>query len=251
MTKRAFQLGLLLVVHLGCGRVAVGQTKGYECTYLERTSLSDQFKDMEDSPVKQAIVEALSKQKNFYKLTFCNGKSLFTRDKQQNADVSSSRITFVMGSEDGSVVFTDHVAHRRVTQESFYGRKFLINETTEAKAWTIHNETKTVAGHVCTKATLGDSASEQQVTAWFAQSIPIPSGPAGFDGLPGLICELDMGVLVYTLQDLHVVTNPNTVEEPKKGKKVSREEFVKIQTERLSKMQSELPECASIQVIQP
>jgi GLPGLI family protein len=63
--------------------------------------------------------------------------------------------------------------------------------------WEIHNEEKTLNGHKVRKATTNSFETEKnneyyygKAIAWYAIDIPIPSGPARYYGLPGLILEL-------------------------------------------------------------
>jgi GLPGLI family protein len=54
--------------------------------------------------------------------------------------------------------------------------------------WTIENETKTIEGYECQKAT-GWYAGRDYI-AWFDSEIPISEGPYKFYGLPGLIISV-------------------------------------------------------------
>lgn len=70
---------------------------------------------------------------------------------------------------------------------------------------------------------------EIEVTAWFTPQIPVGNGPGEYAGLPGLILELN--VYKTTLLCSKIVMNPkdaDKIEAPKKGKKVTREEYIKI-----------------------
>ncbi len=70
---------------------------------------------------------------------------------------------------------------------------------------------------------------EVEVTAWFTPQIPVSNGPGEYAGLPGLILELNF--YRTTLLCSKIVMNPkeaDKIEAPKKGKEVSREEYVKI-----------------------
>lgn len=69
---------------------------------------------------------------------------------------------------------------------------------------------------------------EIEVTAWFTPQIPVSNGPGEYAGLPGLILELNM--YRTTLLCSKIVMNPKAaekIEAPKKGKKLSREEYIK------------------------
>ena len=78
---------------------------------------------------------------------------------------------------------------------------------------------------------------EIEVTAWFTPQIPVSNGPGEFGGLPGLIMELN--VYRTTLLCSKVVINPKSaekIEAPKKGKKVTREEYIKIVQEKTEEL---------------
>lgn len=70
---------------------------------------------------------------------------------------------------------------------------------------------------------------EIEVTAWFTPQVPVSNGPGEYTGLPGLILELN--VYRTTLLCSKIVMNPKDaekIEPPKKGKKVTRAEYIKI-----------------------
>ncbi|SRX54545.1 GLPGLI family protein [Aequorivita sp. CIP111184] len=74
---------------------------------------------------------------------------------------------------------------------------------------------------------------EIEVTAWFTPQIPVNNGPGEFAGLPGLILELNF--YRTTLLCSKIVMNPKEsekIEPPKKGKEVTRAEYVKIVKEK-------------------
>ncbi|MCG2432004.1 GLPGLI family protein [Aequorivita xiaoshiensis] len=78
---------------------------------------------------------------------------------------------------------------------------------------------------------------EIEVIAWFTPQIPVSNGPGEFGGLPGLIMELN--VYRTTLLCSKVVINPKSaekIEAPKKGKKVTREEYIKIVQEKTEEL---------------
>ena len=78
---------------------------------------------------------------------------------------------------------------------------------------------------------------EVEVTAWFTPQIPVGNGPGEYAGLPGLI--LEMNVYRTTLLCSKIVLNPKEAEEitpPKKGEKVTREEYNLIIKEKMDEM---------------
>ncbi len=78
------------------------------------------------------------------------------------------------------------------------------------------------------------------VTAWYTMDIPVSSGPNLYGGLPGLILEIsdDNTTILCT----KVVLNPKdkiAIKAPKKGKKVSQNEFNTIRANKAKEMREQ------------
>ncbi|WP_247237308.1 GLPGLI family protein [Telluribacter sp. SYSU D00476] len=111
------------------------------------------------------------------------------------------------------------------------GQKFLIQDELKQTPWKLTGETKKINGYDCMKATYTQPERNQPVVAWFTEAIPVPSGPAGYGGLPGLILELDVNdsEIVYTATKLDFKKLSNTdLKVPAGGKKVTEAQFNKI-----------------------
>ena len=79
---------------------------------------------------------------------------------------------------------------------SDYG-EFLI-KTPSNHNWNISSESKKIDNYLCYKATYTESytardgkTKERVITAWFCPELPYSFGPLEFNGLPGLILELE------------------------------------------------------------
>lgn len=67
--------------------------------------------------------------------------------------------------------------------------------------WEITKETKMINNYLCYKAIANlnwenqhsKTTNRQQYTVWFTPEIPLPFGPMGLDGLPGLVLEASQG----------------------------------------------------------
>lgn len=73
-------------------------------------------------------------------------------------------------------------------------KKFYVRKNKPMANWNLSNETKTILGYTCYKATYTRSvpSGNYEITAWFTKEIPLPFGPANYSGqLPGLILELN------------------------------------------------------------
>ena len=113
------------------------------------------------------------------------------------------------------------------------------------------SETKNIGKYTCYKATytkevenkkmtLVDGKSEIKTTkekvtttAWYTPEIPLSHGPDNYQGLPGLILEINDGKT--TIVCTEIIINPTekiAITEPKKGKVVSQKKFNKIQEEK-------------------
>jgi len=62
--------------------------------------------------------------------------------------------------------------------------------------WTLANDSQTILGHRCQKATCRFRG--RNFVAWFATDVPIKGGPWKFGGLPGCILK------VYDVQKIYV-----------------------------------------------
>ena len=65
------------------------------------------------------------------------------------------------------------------------------------------------------------------VTVWYAPSIPLPFGPAGYDGLPGMVLESSMSSFYLIAQEIKFYDKALKIKQPVKGLKVTQDEFNK------------------------
>lgn len=109
------------------------------------------------------------------------------------------------------------------------GECFII--VSKFKNWKLTQETKTIAGYLCYKATTTVTRKSKniRVTAWYCPQLSVAFGPKDYNGLPGLILELDNSSMYY--RATKIVLNPKEkvlIEKPTKGKIVSQEEYNKM-----------------------
>ena len=65
----------------------------------------------------------------------------------------------------------------------------------------------------------------QDIEAWFVPEIPVPFGPQGYEGLPGLIIELRVAGRHYLAKDISLGPITEEIRKPVEGKVVSFEEY--------------------------
>ncbi len=135
-----------------------------------------------------------------------------------------------------AVVYKNLKAKEQLTSTEFMGRKFLITDEVGKTAWKMTAESKSILGYPCTKAVIQDTADVTEV--WFTLALPVGAGPASYDGLPGLILEVNKNdgerVIKATAIDLKPLEEK--IEKPTKGKKVTKEEYDGIVEEKMKEM---------------
>lgn len=98
--------------------------------------------------------------------------------------------------------------------------------------WILHPETKVINGYACKKATTKNTEfnSNQNITAWYTEEIPIKDGPMFYNDLPGFIIQLEIdnkSILVF--QKLAFSNENTTIELPNNtAKEMSFEEYLAL-----------------------
>ncbi|WP_338871614.1 GLPGLI family protein [Spirosoma sp. SC4-14] len=155
------------------------------------------------------------------KLVFTENESLYTYANEQGE------------TEDGSYswrhsefkLHRDFAKDRKLDIIEMLGKTYVVDDSLHTPTWKIGNQIKDVAGYICMKAEAEDPIKKQKITAWFAQDLPVPAGPERYNGLPGVILELNLNdgdvVIEATKVTLKKIT-PDELKMPKtKGKKIS------------------------------
>ena len=155
------------------------------------------------------------------------------------------------GSGNGSVYFKNINEKRFVNQTEIMGKRFLVKDSLPSYQWELSTETKNIGNYTCYKATFtrevarmnmtfedGESKEEEKketitTTAWYTTQVPVSNGPDNYQGLPGLILEINDGERLIVCTE--IVLNPSEkteIEAPKKGEIVSQAAYNKIQKEK-------------------
>ncbi len=172
------------------------------------------------------------------------------------------RMVFRNGS-DGGDLYKNFTQAKSIQSTELGGKNFLITDTIKQQPWKLSDETKLILGYTCHKAsrkitqaqptirrtTMSNGAAQHDTTtqakpqgkevdviAWYADTIISPAGPESYGQLPGVILQLDVdnGANVFTAKEVKTTMDTKELKEPKKGKVVSRAEFMKLMTEMMS-----------------
>ena len=145
-----------------------------------------------------------------------------------------------------------------INETEMMGKFFLVTENLENAKWKMSGESKKIGQYTCYKATYTKQVEEKvfsfgswiqtngtnqlkkpkkmrdvEVVAWFTPEIPVSSGPSWYQGLPGLILEINDNDT--TILCTKIVMNPKEktkIKRPKKGKVISNQDFVALQDEK-------------------
>ena len=133
-------------------------------------------------------------------------------------------------------------------QTEFIGNIYNVILLYDQYKWEITTETKIISGYTCHKAnaTYQDMYNPIKKTAnifnpfvWFCPMIPCNFGPAGLDGLPGLVLEASLNgksILFADKIEFDIKTDFK-IEKPKGGKNITEKDLENIFIEQYKKTQ--------------
>lgn len=187
--------------------------------------------------------------KDKFELTFGNNQSLWKQGEREMEDDPGEgggmRVMMFTGGSDNKL-YNNFTTGKSIEQREFFDKKFIIDDSIRPLKWKMTGETKMILNHNCMKATASRVSSRMQMTvengnmvrknvqdtslviAWFASDIPVPAGPAEFQGqLPGLILEMDIanGRQTYKATEISAKADVASIKEPSGKKRYTREEF--------------------------
>lgn len=223
--------------------LTMAQNNEGEIVFEETVQLHIEF----DGPEEVKAMLPTS-QSNTKKLSFNSREAVY-----KDVDPADNEKTIEAGSEDGGMqmkfvmmradnqLYINLGDKKTVEQRDFMGKKFLIKGESTAKQWKVTGEQKTILGYTCMKAILQDTS--RNAAAWFTPQIPVSLGPDGLNGLPGLILEYNDTKNERTIVATKAEMKPlaaDAIEQPTKGKVVTREEFERIVEEKSKEMEAEM-----------
>lgn len=187
-------------------------------TYSETKDPKEILESIENPSIRKMVMEKMSKPIT-YEFVSCNGVSLYKKVDNN--------------SQGEYYVYKNHLDSTIVEQTNFFMKDFLIEEKMKKQEWEIHEETKTIGGFNCKKATLGE-----KVIVWFTNELPISDGPKSFYGLSGLILRVESGILTMEATKMELLEENLEIVPPTKGKKMSRKDFDKFRKDKIGDMKN-------------
>jgi len=196
---------------------------------------------------KQEVIDALKesmKNPNYYTLRLTPSESEFKYiEKVSNEQPQEGRVKVKIVSGGTGVTYKNLNEKISLQSQESWNQNFLIKDSLKNYNWKISKESKEILGYEVRKAEAKiDSA--QTAVAWYAPKLPYKNGPENYQGLPGLIMEIEISdqsdeekrKFIYKAISVNVDSENKPIERPKKGKEISAKEFEKLNKEQMEKM---------------
>jgi len=195
-----------------------------------------------------------------FELSFGNNQSIWKHvdEEQQNEEFGGGGMQIRMmapGTDD--ITWCDFNKAAKTEQRAMFDKKFLVADSIRKLNWKLGEDSKTILGYTCRKATaqrygkrmsmnINNGVMEKKeisdtsnIVAWFTTDIPVPAGPEVQGQLPGLILALDMndGRMTYVAKEISPKVDLGSIKEPSKGKKLTPDEFAVERNKMMDEMQ--------------
>ena len=155
------------------------------------------------------------------KLTFNQNASVYTYVNEMGS-TEDGRFTW---RNQELLLYRDFEKEQKTDIIEMLGKTYIVDDSLHTPTWKIGNQIKDVAGYICMRADTEDPIKKQKITAWFAQDVPVPAGPERYNGLPGVILELNLNdgdVVIEATSVAFRKLTPDELKLPKtKGKKIN------------------------------
>ncbi len=214
---------------------------------------------MDDKMAEEIKKKMQKMNQRTFELTFDKNTSTYKEKAKLAAPNPKAKAGGVMfmsfGTGVGSTLFKNLSEKRYVNETELLSKRFLIKDTLTNYNWELSAETKNIGNYICYKATFtrevenvkmsfvnGEAKEEKKMetivtTAWYTPQVPVGNGPANWQGLPGLILEINDGRSLIVCTEV-ILNNGErlSLEEPSKGKVVTQAAYEKISREKTKEM---------------
>lgn len=253
----------ILLLALSILVTSISNAQLSKATYTMKVSMDIDFSANPNIPknVVDRIKKRMSEPQKFH-LFFDQGQSLYKKEeKLESPQGERGRMSMRFGGGSGSIIHTDLAARKQTSQQELFGKLFLVSKDEQNRKWNFTGASKQIGKYTAYEATYttkqapdnfrmsfgrrnaGDEKEEKPekvdvtVSVWFTPDVPISAGPAGYFGLPGLVLMVQDGNRVLVCTEVQLNTAEKfKLEPPKKGVKVTQEEFSKIRDEKSKEM---------------
>jgi GLPGLI family protein len=233
-------LALGILVSLAAAQIVFGQTSEGVITYEVKINVHRTLpKDRQE--MKGMIPEfRTSMQQLFFNPTESLYKPVEEDDDETMEDHHGGppRMRF---QQPQAEIYFNPASSRRISQQEFMGKEYLIEDSLKLPSWKFGTETKTVMGYECRQASYFNEERKQQVVAWYTLQLRGFLGPEIFNTLPGAVLEVNLndGERVMTAKSMERRSlKKNEIKIPKDGIHTTSSEFHKIVDQHMERMRA-------------
>lgn len=184
-----------------------------------------------------------------YQLLFNAKEARFEYISSMSNDGDNTNRRFI-GKGGGKGIYYNNLSNNiSLRKAEYFEQTFFIKLNSSKFDWKLHkNKTKKILGYDCFLATgyyeekdgIKNRTISQKVTAWYTPSLPVPFGPAGHEGLPGLVLESYRGSFLFIANDIKIDKKEKKIQfiNPNQNKILTEEEFLEVLFKNLMKLKN-------------
>ncbi len=191
---------------------------------VDTSKIKDNQIKMIISQQNSAIRKALSSDSDLYEMHFNKKESNFELVPFLENDINPN----LKRAVSNGIYYNNLEKDISLHQLYAYDEYFLIKDESNPFDWKISKDSKKIGDYICYKATTiveNHRKIKSEIVVWFTPEIPFQYGPKNYGGLPGLILALQERGHYFYAKKIVLSNKEKVIGIPKKGKKVSLEEF--------------------------
>jgi GLPGLI family protein len=227
--KKKIMKNLLTVLMVSFAlQVTYAQIKEGKIVYEQKIDL---HRRMQDEQMKAMVPQFRTSR---FELNFADNQSRYAmQEKEPDITENTGNGGIVMRFGGANTEYYENfITQKQVEKRELGDKDYIIEDSLRHISWKLLNETKMILGYHCKKAS-GKTERGSDVDAWYTEEIPVSSGPETFNGLPGMILQVDINKeeFLITAVSIYKSANKKELKAPSKGKKITPEEFAIKQKE--------------------
>ena len=161
-------------------------------------------------------------------LKFNNKKGMFKQVVKMEVDINPISYKLASVLVRGNFYKSIEDSTKTLNKE-FSGKTYNISLPFDESHWIITKDTKRINDYLCYKAMMYSGSKKKiETIAWFTPEVPVPFGPNGIDGLPGLVLETEVNGLVFYATRVREDKTNGDIEKPMANEEISEEEFLEM-----------------------
>jgi GLPGLI family protein len=207
---------------------AEAQIKEGKIMYEQKIDL---HRRMQDEQMKAMVPQFRTSK---FELNFADNQSVYKMQEEEpdiTENTGNGGIVMRFGGAN-TEYYKNFITQKQVEKRELGDKDYIIEDSLRHTNWKLADETKTILGYHCKKASCKTERGSD-VEAWYTEEIPVPSGPETFNGLPGMIMQVDINKeeFVITAVSIEKTVDKKELIAPSKGKKITPEDFAAKQKE--------------------